>query len=105
MNYAVIFESGARQYAAAVGDVVRVERLDGATGDKVEFDHVLLLRQGETVTPGRPFVEGARIVGEIVKQGRDGKIVVFKHKKRAAYRRKNGHCQPHTLVRIVDIRS
>jgi large subunit ribosomal protein L21 len=103
MGFAAIFESGARQYAVGLGDVVRVERLDGAAGDRIEFNQVLLLRKGEATTTGRPFVDGARIVGEIVKQGRDDRLVVFKHKKRQVYRRKNGHRQQHTLVRITDI--
>jgi large subunit ribosomal protein L21 len=103
MGFAAIFESGARQYAVGVGDVVRVERLGGAAGDRIEFERVLLLRQGEATATGRPYVDGARIVGEIVEQGRDKRLVVFKHKKRQVYRRKNGHRQPHTLVRITDI--
>ena len=103
VGFAAIFESGARQYAVGVGDVVRVERLNGAAGDLIEFEKVLLLRKGDATTTGRPYVDGARIVGEIVKQGRDDKLVVFKHKKRAVYRRKNGHKQQHTLVRITDI--
>jgi large subunit ribosomal protein L21 len=103
MGFAAIFESGARQYAVGVGDVVRVERLSGAAGDKIEFDQVLLLRKGDDTTTGKPYVDGARIVGEIVTQGRDARLVIFKHKKRQNYRRKNGHRQPHTLVRITDI--
>lgn len=103
MGFAAIFESGARQYAVGVGDVVRVERLGGDAGDRIEFDQVLLLRKGESTTCGRPYVDGARIVGEIVRQGHDPRLVVFKHKKRMAYRRKNGHRQLHTLVRITDI--
>ncbi len=103
MSLAAIFESGARQYAVGVGDVVRVERLGGAAGDRIEFEKVLLVRKGDETATGRPYVNGARIVGEIVEQGRDGRLIVFKHKKRAVYRRKNGHRQMHTLVRITDV--
>jgi len=98
-----IFETGAKQFSVGVGDVIRVPRLDGGAGDAVSFDHVMLLREGETTTAGRPYVDGAHISGEIVDQGRDDKVIVFKFKRRTTYRTKNGHRQPHTIVRITGI--
>ncbi len=105
MSKTVIFEAGSKQYSAGVGDVLEIPRVPGGAGDSVTFDRVLLLRQGEETSAGRPYLEGASIVGEIVEQGRDDKVVVFKFKRRTTYRNKNGHRQPHTVVRITDIQA
>ena len=103
MSKTAIFETGSKQYSAGVGDVLRIPSIPGGAGDSVTFEHVLLMREGADTKAGRPYVEGARIVGEIVEQGRDDKVVVFKFKRRTTYRSKNGHRQPHTVVRITGI--
>ncbi|MCS7172961.1 MAG: 50S ribosomal protein L21 [Armatimonadetes bacterium] len=99
--YAVI-ESGGKQIRVREGEVVRLEKLGGREGDEVILDRVLLVSQGETVV-GIPFVEGARVVGRIVEQGRFPKILVFKFKPKVRYRRRLGHRQPYTAVRIERI--
>ncbi|MDR7415307.1 MAG: 50S ribosomal protein L21 [Armatimonadota bacterium] len=99
--YAVI-ESGGKQVRVREGEVVRLEKLPGQAGDEVVLDRVLMLSDGETVV-GSPFVEGARVVGRIVEQGRFPKILVFKFKPKVRYRRRLGHRQPYTAVRIERI--
>lgn len=100
--YAVI-QTGGKQYKVEPGSTVMVEKLPGATGDAVEFGEVLLISDDESVHVGRPLVEGARVTGEIVEQGRGKKLIVFKFKRRKDYRRKNGHRQDFTAVRIKDV--
>ena len=100
--YAVI-ETGGKQYRVEPGDTVVVEKLPGAAGDAVEFEQVLLLSDDQNVAVGRPLVEGAKVTGRIVEQGRDDKIIVYKFKRRKNYRRKNGHRQSYTTVRIDEV--
>lgn len=103
MSETAIFEAGAKQFSAAVGDLVRVPRLPGAAGESVTFDRVMVLRKGTETVTGRPYIDGAHIAGEIVNQGHDKKVIVFNFKRRTTYRKKNGHRQPHTVVRITGI--
>lgn len=100
--YAVI-KTGGKQYRVSADETITVEKLDGAAGDKIAFDQVLMVGSGETVTVGAPTVAGASVQGEIVEQGRAEKILIFKKKRRQNYRRKNGHRQPETLVKITGI--
>jgi large subunit ribosomal protein L21 len=97
--YAVI-ETGGKQYRVAQGDTLYVEKLDGEVGDAVSFDRVLLVANGDDVNIGRPLVDGAVVSGEIVGHGRDKKVIVFKFKRRKDYRRRNGHRQAFTAVKI-----
>lgn len=105
MSETAIFETGAKQFSAAVGDIVRVPSLAGTAGEAVTFDKVMVVRKGSETVAGRPYIEGAQIAGEIVDQGHDKKIVVFNFKRRTTYRKKNGHRQPHTVVRITGIQA
>ncbi|MBN2344502.1 MAG: 50S ribosomal protein L21 [Deltaproteobacteria bacterium] len=100
--YAVI-ATGGKQYRVSEGDKVRVEKLAGDAGAKVVLDNVLMLGDGEKSKVGAPVVKGAKVEAEIVEQGRDKKIVVFKFKKRKAYRKKQGHRQSFTDLRITKI--
>jgi large subunit ribosomal protein L21 len=105
MSYAVISDRG-RQYTVKAGERVRVDLRDGAPGDKVVFDRVLLYRgDGDAAgvvfpTDGSPAIDGARVEGVIVRHGRAKKIIVYKIKRRKGYRRKQGHRQGFTEVRI-----
>ncbi len=94
-----IFITGGKQYRAAAGDEIYVEKLEGEEGTEVVFDQVLLA--GDKV--GQPFVEGAKVVGEIAKQGRGKKIIVFKMKAKKNYRKRQGHRQAYTKVTIKEI--
>ncbi|MEE9420896.1 MAG: 50S ribosomal protein L21 [Desulfatiglandaceae bacterium] len=100
--YAVI-KTGGKQYQVAPGDEIKVERLAGWAGDNVEFDKVLLTSDGENVKIGRPYLEDSKVTGRIARQGKNRKLVVFKYKRRKGYRRKQGHRQQFTLVKIEDI--
>ena len=100
--YAVI-QTGGKQYRVRAGDTVMVEKLDGAVGDPVEFDQVLLLSGDDAVSVGRPVLDGAKVTGEIVAQTRGEKLIVFKFKRRKDYRRRNGHRQHYTAVKINDV--
>ena len=101
MAYAVI-RTGGKQYRVAAGDVLRVETLAGNPGDKWKFDDVLLVG-GDTVTVGKPTVAGAVVEAEIVAHGRGEKLIVFKFRKRKRSRRKAGHRQNFTAVRITGV--
>ena len=100
--YAVI-RTGGKQYLVSQGDFVKVEKLPGEVGDEVVFEDVLLVSHGGELKVGRPRVEGARVKGTIVEQARDKKIIVFKMKRRKGYRKKQGHRQYYTGVRVEAI--
>jgi len=99
--YAVI-KTGGKQYRVNEGDRLRVEKLEGAVGDFVNFPEVLMLG-GETVSIGTPIVGGAKVSAQIVGQGLGKKIIVFKMRRRKRYRRKNGHRQPFTELKVTSI--
>lgn len=101
MAHAVI-RTGGKQYRVAAGDTVRVEKLSGNPGDKIVFDDVLFVG-GDSPKFGTPTVAGARVSGEILDQGRGEKIIVFKFRRRKKYRRKNGHRQAFTAVKITEV--
>jgi large subunit ribosomal protein L21 len=100
--YAVI-KTGGKQYKVASGDLLRVEKLEGETGQSIAFDQVLMLDDAGNVTIGAPLVAGASVTAEIIAQARDPKILVFKKKRRHKYRRKNGHRQLQTVLRVTGI--
>jgi large subunit ribosomal protein L21 len=97
--YAVV-ATGGKQYKVEEGDVLRFEKLAGEVGSTVAFDKVLIFSDGENVKIGQPDVGGVTVHGQIVSQGKGKKILVFKFKRRKRYRRKQGHRQPFTAVRI-----
>jgi large subunit ribosomal protein L21 len=100
--YAVI-RTGGKQYKVATDDVLAVEKLTAEAGSSIAFDEVLMLGEGEDVTVGAPLVAGASVKADIVEQTRGDKIIVFKKKRRKNYRRRQGHRQDLTVVRITDI--
>ena len=101
MMFAVI-KTGGKQYRVQEGDVIYVEKLNAEVDAVVDFD-VLLCGEGEDVTVGTPVVEGAKVEGKVLAQGKGKKVVVFKFKAKKGYRRTNGHRQPFTKVEITKI--
>lgn len=99
--YAII-KTGGKQYKVSEGDLVRVEKLPYKVGDTVEFDQVLLV-SGDEVKVGSPVIENAKVTATVEDQNKDKKIVVFKYKPKKQYRKKHGHRQPYTLVKIDSI--
>src|SRR5947208_1924174 len=102
--YAVI-KTGGKQYRVAEGETVKVEKLPGEAGEKVTFSDVLLIAGGESVKIGKPTVAGAQVEAEIVEQGRARKIIVFKYKRRKNYRKRQGHRQPFTALKVTAIKA
>ncbi len=98
-----VFESGGKQHRVVEGEVVRLERLAGEPGDRVVFDRVLMIAEGNSVALGTPLVEGGKVAGEVVAQGLGKKIRVIKFKRRKNYLRKKGHRQAYTDVKITAI--
>ena len=100
--YAII-RAGGKQFRAEKGKTLRLPLMSAETGSKITFDEVLLSSDGQTVKAGAPLVKGAKVVGEVVGAGKESKIYVFKFKRRKNYRRKTGHRQGYTEVRITDL--
>jgi len=98
-----IFKSGGKQHRVTPGEIIALEKLDGEKGTQVAFDNVLLVSDDDNTQIGAPTLAGASVSGTIVEQFRDKKILVFKKKRRKKYRRKQGHRQDLTRVRIDTI--
>ena len=97
-----VFKTGGKQYRVAAEDVLRVDKVDGAPGEVVEFAEVLAVG-GDSVTLGTPVVAGATVAAEVLDQGRGPKVIAFKKRRRKNSRRKRGHRQEFTLLRITEI--
>ncbi len=98
-----IIETGGKQYRVKEGDVLRVEKLPADKGEDVVFDRVLFVSNDEEVKIGQPLIEGAKVTGKVLEQGRGKKIIVFKFKAKKNYRRKQGHRQSYTKIAIEKI--
>ena len=102
--YAVI-ESGGKQHRVEEGEVLQLEKFEAATGDKVKFDKILLVGEGESVKIGTPYVEGSQVEAEVLKQGRGDKIKIIKFNRRKHYKKTHGHRQLFTEVKITGIKA
>ena len=102
VDYAIV-KTGGKQYRAQPGDILRVESIPGDTGDAVELNDVLMVSRDGQVTIGNPTVPGAKVVTEIEASGKGKKIIVFKYKAKTRYRRKNGHRQAYTDLKVTGI--
>ncbi|PMQ02372.1 MAG: 50S ribosomal protein L21 [Dictyoglomus sp. NZ13-RE01] len=98
-----VIETGGKQYKVSVGSIIEVEKLNAKEGDEVTFDKVLLLDRDGELLIGKPYIEGARVVAQVLRQDKYPKIIVFKFKRKKHYRRKYGHRQPFTRVAIKEI--
>ena len=102
--YAVI-KTGGKQYKVQKDDVIRVEKLDAEAGKSITLDQVLMVNDGKKSTIGAPVVAGAKVTAEVLEQTRGEKVIVFKKKRRQNYRRKKGHRQDLTVLKIKDIKA
>ena len=100
--YAVI-RSGGKQYKVTPGQLVKLEKLEGEKGQKVDFDQVLLVAEGDNIKMGAPYVNGAKVKAEVVDQGRHKKIHIIKFRRRKHYMKQQGHRQYFTQVKILEI--
>ena len=98
-----ILASGGKQYKVAEGEILQVESLEAEVGSNVEFDQVLMVADGENVKIGTPYLEGAKVAGEVVEQGRGEKVTILKFRRRKHYMRRAGHRQNFTAVKITKI--
>lgn len=100
-----IVKTGGKQLKVEKGSVIRVEKLDAKEGDKIDLDQVLFLDDGKKRHVGAPEIKGASVKAEVLEQGHDKKVTIFKKKKRQNYRRTKGHKQPKTVLRVTDIKA
>lgn len=100
--YAIV-QTGGKQYKVSAGETIDVERLPVEEGSTIELDQVLLVADGDNVRVGTPTVEGAKVIAEVVGEGKGEKVIVFKYKPKVRYRRMKGHRQPHTRLAIKEI--
>ena len=98
-----VFKTGGKQYRAATGDVIKVEKIEAEKGSTVELDQVLMVGEGEDVKVGAPFLEGGKVTAKIVDHGRREKIKVIKFKRRKNHRKQMGHRQYFTQIEITGI--
>ena len=100
--YAII-ETGGKQYRVQEGDVITVEKLDVAAGEAIELDKVLVLNDDKELKVGAPYIEGAKVFGEVVESGKGQKVVIYKYKSKKDYHKKQGHRQPYTTIEIKSL--
>lgn len=100
-----VVKTGGKQYKVASGDVIKVEKLDGEVGSTISLENIMMVYADGKTSVGCPFVAGASVSAEVISQERDKKVIVFKKKRRHNYRRKKGHRQTVTILRIQDIKA
>ena len=98
-----VIKTGAKQYKVAVGDIIKVEKIDGEAGSSISLDEVLMVGDDKGVKVGTPTISGTVVTAEILEHSRTAKIIVFKKKRRQNYRRKAGHRQHQTVLKIINI--
>lgn len=98
-----VVKTGGKQYRVAEGDVIKVEKLEGEAGKKIKLDEVLMIGDEKGVKVGDPLIKGANVTAEVLEQKKDKKITVFKKKRRHNYRRKKGHRQEITVLKVTKI--
>ncbi len=100
--YAII-KDGTRQYQVSQGTMVKTEKRNNAPGSEIQFDNVLLLADGKDIKIGTPLIKGAKAIGKIIEHGKQKKVILVKFQRRKGYRKKQGHRQNYTLVKIEQI--
>ncbi|MGI6727745.1 MAG: 50S ribosomal protein L21 [Anaerovoracaceae bacterium] len=100
--YAII-ETGGKQYRVQEGDLISVEKLNVEAGKKVDFDKILFVSDGNTIAIGDPYVKGAKVGATVVESGKGKKVIIFKYRAKKDFRKKQGHRQPYTTLKIDSI--
>jgi large subunit ribosomal protein L21 len=100
-----VIKTGGKQYLVSPGDKIKVEKLEVEEGKEVTFPEVLLLEKNKHIEIGEPFVKGAKVEGQVIKQGKRDKLTIFKYKPKKRYKRKVGHRQKFTEIEIIKIES
>ncbi len=100
-----VIRTGGKQYKVAQDTYLQVEKIDAEVGAKIDITDVLMISNGDKTTVGAPIIEGAKVVAEILEQGRGDKVIIFKKRRRQNYRRKNGHRQMLTTIKITEIKA
>ncbi|HNQ92730.1 MAG TPA: 50S ribosomal protein L21 [Alphaproteobacteria bacterium] len=100
-----VIRTGGKQYKVAKDTFLQVEKIDAEVGAKIDITDVLMVSDGDKTTVGAPVVAGAKVTAEILEQGRGEKVIIFKKRRRQNYRRKNGHKQLLTTIKITDIKA
>ena len=98
-----VLKTGGKQYKVAKNDIIEIERLPGEAGETIVFDQILMVGDGTSATAGAPLIAGASVAGTLLEQAKGDKVIVFKKRRRHNYRRRNGHRQQHTILKIVSI--
>jgi large subunit ribosomal protein L21 len=98
-----VIKTGGKQYKVIPGQKIKIEKLENKIGDEIVFDSVLLLDNEKDVLIGKPFIDGAKVLGKVLAQERHDKVIIYKYKPKKRYRLKKGHRQPYTEVEIVKI--
>ena len=98
-----IIKTGGKQYLVSPGTKIKIEKIDKKEGTEVSFSEILLLQKDGTVEIGNPLVKGAKVIGKILRHGRNKKVTIFKYKPKKRYKVKRGHRQPFTEVQISQI--
>jgi large subunit ribosomal protein L21 len=98
-----VIKTGGKQYLVSPGQKIKIEKLDKKEGSEIAFKEVLLLEKGKKIEIGSPLVKGAKVVGKIISQKKNKKIMILRYKSKTRYRKKKGHRQPFTEVKITKI--
>lgn len=98
-----VIKTGGKQYLVEPGKRINIEKIDKKEGEEIEFSEILLLEKDGEIKIGKPFIEGAKVIGKIIKQGKQKKVIVFKYRRKTRYKVKKGHRQPFTRVEITKI--
>ena len=98
-----VIETGGKQYKVSLGQKIKIEKIEGEKDVNFVFDKVLLVADGENIQIGTPYIEGAKVEGKVIKQGRDKKKVVFRYHSKTRYRKKKGHRQHFTELEIIKV--
>ena len=100
-----VFQSGGKQHRVSVGDTLKLEKLEAEVGASINFDQVYMIGGDGEVKIGQPVVAGASVEAQVVAQGRHRKVIVFKRRRRTGFRKKNGHRQPFTEIKITGVKA